>query len=262
MVALLRIRTRSVFAILLATAIVSAWNYTVPASPTLPNAQTAPSDPPTKGGYEFRDVHDPNGTGKFYLGREIAQVMGFGGIGWLDRPERGDQEQPAAVIDAMDLHGGEVVADLGAGSGYFTFRLAKAVGAKGKVLAIDIQDEMLETLRERAKAMGITNVEEIKDSEIDPHLPPGSVDWVLMVDVYHELNYPYEVMTNVRAALKPHGRVIFVEYRKEDPSISIKEVHKMSVEQLTKEMKAVRLDRVRTLETLPSQHIVIFQRKE
>jgi SAM-dependent methyltransferase len=228
----------------------------------LPSAYSQVTAPQPEARYEVRAVHDPNGTGRFYLGREIAQVMGFGGIGWLDRPEREEQEQPDVVIDAMGLHGGEVVADLGAGSGYFTFRLAKAVGKTGKVLAVDIQDEMLATLRQRAAAMGATNVEEIKAGENDPHLPASGVDLVLMVDVYHELDYPYEVMAKVREALKPGGRVMFVEYRKEDPTVPIKEVHKMSVEQLTKEMKVVGLVRVKTLETLPSQHIVIFRRNE
>jgi ubiquinone/menaquinone biosynthesis C-methylase UbiE len=230
------------------------------AVPALLSAQPqASASPQPEARYEVRAIHDPNGTGRFYMGREIAQVMGAGGIEWLDRPEREEQEQPEVVIDAMSLRGGEVVADLGAGSGYFTFRLAAQVGSTGKVLAVDLQDEMLETLRQRAAAKGIANVEEVKASETDPHLPAGGVDLVLMVDVYHELAYPYEVMMKVRDALKPGGRVVFVEYRKEDPRVPIKEVHKMSVEQLTKEMKAVRLARVKTVETLPSQHIVIFE---
>jgi len=212
--------------------------------------------------YEVRAIHDPNGTGRFYMGREIAQVMGAGGIAWLDRPEREDEEPPEAVIDALELRGGEVVADLGAGSGFFTFRLAAKVGKAGKVLAVDIQDEMLETLRRRAKALGVTNVQEVKGSETDPKLPASGVDRVLMVDVYHELAYPFEVMTRVREALKPGGRVVFVEYRKEDPGVPIKEVHKMSVEQLAKEMKAVGLAQIRTVESLPSQHIVIFEKLE
>jgi ubiquinone/menaquinone biosynthesis C-methylase UbiE len=231
------------------------------AVPALIGARPQSSAPPPDAHYEVHAVHDPNGTGRFYMGREIAQVMGAGGIEWLDRPEREDQEQPELVINAMGLHGGEVIADLGAGSGYFTFRLAAKVGSTGKVLAVDIQDEMLETLRQRAVANGITNVEEVKASETDPHLPADGVDLVLMVDVYHELSYPYEVLTRVRDALKPRGRVVFVEYRKEDPRVPIKEVHKMSVEQLTKEMKAVRLTRVKTVETLPSQHIVIFEKR-
>jgi ubiquinone/menaquinone biosynthesis C-methylase UbiE len=212
--------------------------------------------------YEVRAIHDPNGTGRFYMGREIAQVMGPEGVAWLDRPEREDEEHPEAVINAMGLRGGEVVADLGAGSGYFTFRLAAKVGKTGKVLAVDIQDEMIETLRRRATSLGVTNVAEVKGSETDPKLPASGVNMVLMVDVYHELAYPFEVMTKVREALKPGGRVVFVEYRKEDPRVPIKEVHKMSVEQLTKEMKVVGLAHVRTVETLPSQHIVIFEKRE
>ncbi|HEV2494142.1 MAG TPA: class I SAM-dependent methyltransferase [Terriglobia bacterium] len=219
---------------------------------------TAPPQPL----YETRATHDPNGTGKFYMGREIAQVMGPGGIAWLDRPERADEERPAAVLDALELRGGEVVADLGAGSGYFTFRIAPKVGKTGKVLAVDLQDEMLDTIRRRAQALKVTNVEEVKASETDPALPLNGVDLVLMVDVYHELAYPFEVMTKVRQALKPGGRVVFVEYRKEDPRVPIKEVHKMSVEQLEKEMSVVGLAHLRTVETLPLQHIVIFDKRQ
>ena len=219
----------------------------------------SPSAPPV---YETRRIHDPNGTGRFYMGREIAQVMGPGGIAWLDRPEREDEERPAAVIDALGLRGGEVVADLGAGSGYFTFRIAPKVGTRGKVLAVEIQDEMLDAIRRRATELKVTNVEEVKASETDPKLPANGVDLVLMVDVYHELAYPFEVMTEVRKALRPGGRVVFVEYRKEDPRVPIKEVHKMFVEQLEKEMKVVGLRHLRTEETLPWQHIVIFERGE
>ena len=164
------------------------------------------------------------------------------------------------VIDALGLRGGEVVADLGAGSGYFSFRIAPKVGNAGKVLAVDVQDKMLGTIRTRMAAQRVTNIEVVKASETNPHLSANSVDIVLMVDVYHELSYPFEVMTKVREALKPNGRVVFVEYRKEDPGVPIKQVHKMSVEQLEKEMKVIGLARVQTLETLPSQHIVIFKK--
>jgi len=217
--------------------------------------------PPSQPVYETRQVHDPNGTGKFYMGREIAQIMAPDGIAWLDRPEREQEEHPEVVLDALELRGGEVVADLGAGSGYFTFRIAPRVGRTGRVLAVEIQDEMLATIRRRAAALKVTNVEEIKGSEADPKLPASGVDLVLMVDVYHELVYPFEVMTKLREALKPGGWVVFVEYRKEDPKIPIKEVHKMSVDQLKKEMKAVGLTHVRTVERLPSQHIVIFENR-
>jgi len=209
--------------------------------------------------YETRAIHDPNGTGKFYMGREIAQVMGPSGIPWLDRPEREDQERPSLVLDALKLRGNEVVVDLGAGSGHFTFLIAPKLIGGGKVLAVEIQDEMLQAIRQRAQALKVTNVEAVKGSETDPHLPVQGVDLVLMVDVYHELAYPFEVMTKIREALKPGGRVVFVEYRKEDPAVPIKEVHKMSVEQIEKEMRAVGLAHVQTLESLPWQHIVIFK---
>jgi SAM-dependent methyltransferase len=212
--------------------------------------------------YETRQVHDPDGTGRFYMGREIAQVMGPGGIPWLDRPQRETEEHPEVVIDALELREGEVVADLGAGSGFFTFRIAPKVGKTGKVLAVDIQEEMLDAIRQRAAALKLTNVEEIRDTETDPELPADGVDVVLMVDVYHEISYPYEVMTKVRESLRPDGRVVFVEYRKEDPKVPIKEVHKMSVAQLDREMAVVGLKRVRTVETLPLQHIVIFGKSE
>ncbi len=212
--------------------------------------------------YETRPVHDPNGTGRFYMGREIAQVMDPRGIPWLDRPQREEQEKPAIVLKALNLRGNEVVVDLGAGSGFFTFRIAPKVANGGKVLAVEIQDEMLATIRQRAQALKISNVEAVKATETDPNLPVNGVDLVLMVDVYHELAYPFEVMTKIRAALKPGGRVVFVEYRKEDPSVPIKEVHKMSVEQIEKEMSVVGLKHVQTIETLPSQHIVIFKKPE
>ena len=224
-------------------------------------AQNQAPDSPARPLYETRANHDPDGTGKFYMGREIAQVMGPGGIEWLDRREREQEEHPDEVLAALDLHPGEVVADLGAGSGYFTFRMAPKVGESGKVLAVEIQEAMLNTLRARAGAMKATNVEVVQGTETDPHLPVTGVNVVLVVDVYHELAYPFEVMTNVRKALKPGGRVIFVEYRKEDPAVRIKEVHKMSVIQLEKEMNAVGLVRIRTVETLPLQHIVIFQKR-
>jgi ubiquinone/menaquinone biosynthesis C-methylase UbiE len=222
--------------------------------------QAAPAPP--RPVYENRAIHDPDGTGKFYMGREIAQVMGPGGIPWLDRPEREKEERPTEVIDALGLRGGEVVADLGAGSGYFTFRIAPKVGNAGSVLAVEIQDEMIETILRRIQERKVTNVKVVKGTESDPHLPANGVDVALMVDVYHELAYPFEVMTAVHKALKPGGRVVFVEYRKEDSKVRVKEVHKMSVQQLEKEMQAVGFVRQRMLETLPFQHIVIFAKRE
>lgn len=212
--------------------------------------------------YETRQVHDPDGTGKFYMGREIAQVMGPGGIPWLNRSEREQEEKPELLLDALGLHSGETVADVGAGSGYYSFRIAPKVGPAGKVLAVDIQDEMLAALRRRIVDEKIKNVEVIKGSERDPHLPPDSVDMVLMVDVYHELSYPYEVMMAIREALKPGGRMVFVEFRKEDPKLAIKGLHKMSLDQLKKEMAAVNLTFVKSVETMPIQHIVFFEKHD
>ena len=222
----------------------------------LQQEQKPPEQPP----YEKREKHDPNGINKWYLGREIAHFMGPGGIPWLDRPEREDEEQPTKVIEALELKGGEVIADLGAGSGYFTFKLAPKVGDKGKVLAVDIQDEMIAELKKRIEKNKTTNVETIQCTESDPKLPESGVDIVLMVDVYHEIAYPYEVMSAIRKALKPGGRMVFVEYRKEDPKVPIKEIHKMSIEQLKKEMAVVGLEHLKTVDTLPRQHIAIFEK--
>lgn len=224
----------------------------------LAGAGAAWAEAPPQPGYEIRADHDPDGIGKFYFGREIAQTMGPGGIPWLDRPERAEEEQPDTVIAAMEPKPGDVVADLGAGSGYFSFRIAPKLVPAGKVLAIEIQDEMLDAIRARAAELKATNVLAVKGTPTDPMLPQRGVDIVLMVDVYHELADPLEVMRKVVAALKPGGRVVFVEYRKEDPAVPIKELHKMALAQLDAEMGAVGLARIRTVETLPMQHIAIY----
>ncbi|HYM35802.1 MAG TPA: methyltransferase domain-containing protein [Steroidobacteraceae bacterium] len=208
--------------------------------------------------YETHRVHDPDGTGKFYLGREIAQVMGPGGMPWLERSNREDEEQPQLVLETLGLKGGETVVDFGAGSGYYTFRLAKLVGPRGAVLAVDIEPKMLEFIRQRAVRENLTNVGLVQSTETDPKLPKNRVDVVLLVDVYHELAFPFEVMSQIRDALKPRGRVVLVEFRAEDPAVMIKLVHKMSVEQVIKEMNAVGLQHVETIETLPIQHLMIF----
>jgi len=210
--------------------------------------------------YETRARHDPNGIGKFYLGREIAHVMGPGGIPWLERPEREDEEQPGKVIAAMQLKGSEVVVDLGAGSGYYTFRIAPLLSRGGKVIAVELQDEMITALSARTREERAANVDIVRGTARDPRLPAGSVDVVLMVDVYHELEFPYEVMWSVVAALKPDGRVALVEYRGEDPAVPIKEVHKMTAAQVRREMAAVGLVQMRAVSSLPWQHILIFGR--
>ena len=216
-----------------------------------------PPQPP----YETREKHDPNGINKWYLGREIAHVMGPGGIPWLERPQREDEENPTKCIQALELKEGDVVADLGAGSGYYTFRMAPKVGATGKILAVDIEEKMLAELKKRIEKEKLQNVETIQCTETDPKLPAAGVDLVLMVDVYHELAFPYEVMMAVRKSLKPGGRVVLVEFRKEDPKVPIKEVHKMSEEQIKKEMAVVGLTHQKTIGVLPWQHIAVFVKK-
>jgi uncharacterized protein (TIGR03067 family) len=215
--------------------------------------------PPSR--YETRSEHDPNGIGKFYMGREIAQVMGHEAAGWLDRPEREKEEEPTKLLDALPLKKGDVVADIGAGSGYYTFRLADRVGPKGKVLAVDIQEEMLTLIRQRMKARKLTNVEPIKGTEADPKLPEKAVDLILMVDVYHEFAYPWEMTEAMVRALKPGGKLVFVEFRLEDPKVWIKLVHKMTEKQVRKEMEPHPLMWTQTLDLLPMQHVVIFQKR-
>jgi predicted methyltransferase len=209
--------------------------------------------------YEHRATHDADGTAKFYLGREIAQVMGPGGIPWLERAERETEEQPQLVIDALEIKPGQTIADLGAGSGYYSFRIAPLVGPTGKVLAIDIQPAMLEAIAQRARREHIGNVATVRSSAQDPNLAPGSVDLLFMVDVYHELEYPYEMMTKVRTALKPGGRIALIEYRAEDPDVQIKPLHKMSERQVRREMQAAGFKHLKTVHTLPLQHLIVFE---
>lgn len=218
-----------------------------------------PADEPPR--YEYRKVHDPNGTGKFYMGREIAIVMGHQAAEWLDRPEREQEENPSKLLEVLKFKPGEVVADIGAGSGYYTFRIAEKVGAKGKVYAVDIQPEMLALMRKRMTERRITNVELLEGTETDPKLPAGAIDTILMVDVYHEFSHPWEMTTAMLTALRPGGRMVFVEFRLEDESIPIKLVHKMTQKQVRKEMEPHPLNWARTIDTLPWQHVIIFEKK-
>jgi ubiquinone/menaquinone biosynthesis C-methylase UbiE len=211
--------------------------------------------------YEYRKVHDPKGIGKFYMGREIAQVMGHLGAEWLDRPEREREEQPTRLLDALKIKQGDVIADIGAGSGFFTFRLSERVGPRGKVLATDIQPEMLDIIRKRMRQRNVSNIGLILGTESDPNLLPNSVDLILLVDVYHEFSYPWEMTVGMVDALKVGGRLVFVEYRMEDPNIPIKLVHKMTEKQVRKEMAAHPLKWVETINVLPRQHIIIFRKE-
>jgi ubiquinone/menaquinone biosynthesis C-methylase UbiE len=209
--------------------------------------------------YEYRTKHDRDGIGKFYQGREIAQVMGHQGAGWLERSQRESEEHSQQVVTALDLKPSDVVADLGAGTGYFSFRIAPLV-PQGKVLAVDIQPEMLEILGYLKTEKGIENVEPILGTETDPNLRPESVNLVLMVDAYHEFTYPKEIMEGVVKALKPNGRVALVEYRGENPFIQIKGLHKMTQRQVKKEMRSLGLNWRETKDFLPSQHLIIFEK--
>ncbi|MGD1704948.1 class I SAM-dependent methyltransferase [Dapis sp. BLCC M229] len=211
--------------------------------------------------YQYRIIHNPEGIGKFYLGREIAKVMGHEGAGWLERPSRNYQEKPQNAIDNLDLKPTDVVADIGAGTGYFTFRISPLV-PEGKVLAIDIQPEMLELINFVNNKENITNIETILGDVDNPNIPPSSVDIALLVDAYHEFEYPREIMLGIVEGLKPGGRVVLLEYRSENPMIMIKGLHKMSEKQVKKEMKAVGLVWQDTRNFLPQQHFLVFKKPD
>ena len=231
----------------------------------LPLAGVAPAQEPKREQpkYEFKKDHDPDGIGKFYLGREIAQVMGYQGASWLERPERVKEEEPAKLIKALDVKEGMTVADVGAGSGYHAFLLSPLVGEKGKVIASDIQQQMLDLITAKAKKQKVANIETVRGTAKDPKLPKGAVDLILMVDVYHEFEFPFEMTEKMVEALKPGGRLVFVEFRLEDPKVPIKLVHKMSERQVIKEMGAfAEMEHTKTVGTLPWQHVVIFTKKD
>ena len=211
--------------------------------------------------YEQRLIHSPDGIGKFYMGREIAKVMGHTGALWLERPSRETEEQPSKVVNALNLKPNDVVADIGAGTGYMSFRIAPLL-TKGKVFAVDIQPEMLDIIEFLNKENNITNVEPILASLTNPNLPPESVDLALMVDAYHEFENPREVIEGIFRALKPGGKVALVEYRGENPFIMIKRLHKMSQKQVRKEMQAVGLVWRETKNLLPQQHLMVFEKAQ
>jgi SAM-dependent methyltransferase len=211
--------------------------------------------------YDYHQPHNPDGIGKFYMGREIARVMGHESAAWLERPERVPEEQPDQLISLLNLRRGEVVADIGAGTGYFTRRLAQAVGPGGRVLAEDVQPEMITLLKNFTARLGLTNITPVLGTVTDPRLPPASVGLALMVDVYHEFDLPYEMIQAICLALKPGGRLVLVEYRGEDPRVPIKPLHKMTEAQVKREMSVLPLDWVQTIERLPRQHIIVFKKR-
>jgi precorrin-6B methylase 2 len=221
-----------------------------------PSPAAAPAVPK----YEYRRIHDPDGIGKFYMGREIAQVMGHLGIDWLERPKREEEERTDKLLKALALKPGMVVADVGAGSGYFSFPMAAQVGPKGRILAVDIQKEMLDVIRKRMKERKVSNIVPVRGTESDPKLPADKVDLILMVDVYHEFSHPCEMTEAMVKALKVGGKLVFVEYRLEDPNVWIKLVHKMTQKQVKKEMEPHPLKWDQTIDVLPWQHIMVFKK--
>jgi ubiquinone/menaquinone biosynthesis C-methylase UbiE len=194
-------------------------------------------------------------------GRVFAPVMGVGGAGWLERPEREDEEAPSKAIDALDLKAGMVVADIGAGSGYYASRMAKRVGPAGRVYATDIQPGMIAILERRIKSEGLTNVTTVLGAMDDPKLPPKSIDLAIMVDVYHELQEPQIFLQRLKETFKPGGRLVLVEFRKEDPKVPILEVHKMSVAEVKQELEAEGYVIDKVIDVLPWQHIIVLRVK-
>jgi ubiquinone/menaquinone biosynthesis C-methylase UbiE len=194
-------------------------------------------------------------------GRIFAPVMGVGGAGWLERPERENEEAPSKAIDALDLKPGMVVADIGAGSGYYTSRMAKRVGPSGRVYATDIQAGMIELLNRRVTSEGLANVTTVLGGMDDPKLPAKSIDLAIMVDVYHELQQPQVFLQRLKETFKPDGRLVLVEFRKEDPKVPILEVHKMSVAEVKQELEAEGYVMDRVIDVLPWQHIIVLRVK-
>jgi ubiquinone/menaquinone biosynthesis C-methylase UbiE len=184
--------------------------------------------------------------------------MGMGGADWLERPERELEEQPGKALAELNLKPGMAVADVGAGVGYFTVRMAKLVSPGGKVFAVDVQPEMLTRLKRRAKRAGIDNIDTVLGAEADPHLPDNSCDMILLVDVYHEFSQPQVMLQKMRQALKPTGKLVLLEYRKEDPSVPIRLEHKMSIWEVRTELEAEGYKLEKVLKTLPRQHIFIL----
>ena len=241
-----RSRTRAWIMALVLGASSSAW---------ITAAETPREATPYKQGKKTRD-----GLGVYYFGREIAHYMTHLAAPWLERPERDTEERPDLVLKALALKPGDVVADLGCGTGYFSWRMAQAVGPRGVVYGVDIQPEMIELLAEKMKERGVANVTGVVSTVEDPKLPQP-VDLAIMVDVYHECSRPAEFIAAVCRSLKPGGRVVFIEYRGEDSTVPIKALHKMTEAQVKLEMTAQPLDYVETFRGLPRQHMIIFRKR-
>lgn len=200
---------------------------------------------------------DVNGIGKWYMGREIAYVMGYQGINWLERSEREEEEKTSKLIENMRISSSDVIADIGAGSGYHVFKLSP-LAKEGIVYAVDIQPEMLAAIDFRKESEKVSNVITIQGGEQSVNLPENTIDKILMVDVYHEFSYPKEMLASMYSALKPNGQIFLIEYRGEDPSVPIKRLHKMSEKQAVKELKASGFKLKENIANLPWQHCMIF----
>jgi precorrin-6B methylase 2 len=229
---------------------------------TVTNAQSVATAPASAEAQRYARVRpSADGIGKLYMGREIAGVMGWQGAAWLEREEREKEERGDLLLRELGLRPGMNVADVGAGTGYYARRMAPLIGPSGVVYAVDVQPEMIQMLNTLTKKVGINNIKPVLSSVSDVKLAPETIDLAIMVDVYHELEYPFEVMETIVRALKPGGRVVFVEYRAEDRNVPIKEAHKMSEAQIKKEAAAHALVYERTATTLPWQHVVIFKKR-
>jgi len=200
-----------------------------------------------------------DGIGKVYMGREISHVMGHLGAAWLERPEREREERTDLLVDNLPLEPDDVVADIGAGTGYFSIPIARRV-PEGRVLAVDIQQQMLDIIEERKRLGAPANIETVLGTINDPNLPSNGVDVVLLVDAYHEFSHPFEMGTAMADALVPGGRLVLIEYRAEDPRVPIKPLHKMSEAQSIREMEAIGLQHLRTEDFLPQQHFMVFEK--
>jgi cyclopropane fatty-acyl-phospholipid synthase-like methyltransferase len=197
-----------------------------------------------------------------YMGRRIAQTMHFTGAPWLTRDSRNREEEPAKLMAALKLKPGTTVCDLGCGNGFYTLKIAKEVGPEGKVLAVEIQQEMLDLLAKRAEKAGVKNYQPILGTVADPKLPADALDLILIVDVYHEMDHPVEMLAALRKSLKKGGRMVLVEFRAEDPNVPIKEEHKMSKAQINKEIPANGFKLVEQFDGLPWQHVMFFERDD
>ncbi len=221
-------------------------------------AREAPTAAATPGPYTYGSG-TLDGIGKYYMGRDIAQVMGHLGAGWLERDTRIQEERTDLLLDNLPIDADDVVADIGAGTGYFSLPIAQRV-PQGRVVAVDIQQEMLDIIAGRIEKTGIRNIELVLATDNDPRLAPASIDLAFFVDAYHEFAWPFEVMQAVVTALRPGGRVVLIEYRGDDPTVPIKPLHTMTEKQARAEMAAVGLEWVETRDILPIQHFMIFRR--